>query len=202
MGIKNIKIIRSNDEIKNIKFDVAIAMNYCTTYLLELMLKGVPVVLYEESIYGDDGSKNILPDNIIERLSDFNQLKIIINDINSLNNILCSQDFYIKVIVNKKDISKFILELKVSLTKQIVHKSHNSSVEKIMEFIIKIDILSYFIRSLRKKNIIKFDDYLYFLSINNYYGQNLLKEILLKFLMIPYLFKNVRNKRLIKGCIW
>uniref|UniRef100_UPI0040477B9C hypothetical protein n=1 Tax=Polynucleobacter sp. TaxID=2029855 RepID=UPI0040477B9C len=202
IDIKNIKIVKSNDVIKNIKFDVGIAMNYCTTYLLELMLKRIPVVLYEESIYSTDGSKNILPDDIIKRLSDFIQLKILIDDINSLNNILSSQDFYIRAIVNKNDISKFISEIKLSLTKQTVPISRNSSVEKLMEFIMKIDIFSYFICSLRKNNIIKFDDYLYFIGINNYYGQSQLKVLLFKFLMIPFVFKSVRNKRLIKGSLW
>lgn len=198
--IKNIKIVRSNDEIKNIKFDVAIAMNYCTTYLLELMLKRVPVVLYEESVYRADGSKNILPSYIITRVCDFNQLKNIIDDNNFLNEILLSQDFYIKLIVNKKDISKLILEIKLIIKKIVLIKRDNSTIGKLLDFIIKINILNYFVHSSKKNKIIKFDDYIYINYI--FCSQNVLKKLLLKFLMIPFAFKNFRNKKIIKQNIW
>jgi hypothetical protein len=200
--IKNIKVVKSNDEIKNIKFDVAIAMNFCTTYLLELMLKRVPVALYEESIYSSDGSKNILPDYMIKRLSNFEQLKIIIDDIDMLNEILFSQDFYIKAIVNKKDISILISEIKLSLTMPITPLRLNSSFDKLMELTLKSNIFIHFIRSLRKNKKIKFDDYIYLNNINNYYGHISLRKIVLKFLMIPYARRSVRNKRLIKELIW
>lgn len=194
--IKNIKIVNSNYEIKNIKFDVAIAMNYCTTYMLELMLKNIPSVLYEESIYNTNGSKNILPNHIITRLNDFNQLKILIDDNNSLNEILSTQDFYIKTIVNKKDLSIFISDVKISLNKLTHHEFSDSNVGKLINIILKMDIFKYFVRSLKMKNIMKFDDYIYI----NYIlcNKNIIKKIILKFLMIPYIFRNLRNKRLVK----
>lgn len=194
LNISNIKIVRSNNDIKNIKFDLAIAMNYCTTYLLELMLKRTPVVLYEEAIYSTDGSKNILPDNIIKRVKEFNELRNLIDDINSLNHILLSQDYHIKSIINIKDISNLILDIKKSATKNNVRLKVNSSVDRLFVVIFKYNIFSFFIRSLRRSKI-KFDDYLYFINI---YQQGLIKKIIFKFLMIPYALRNTRNKKLIK----
>lgn len=194
LNISNIKIVRSNNDIKNIKFDLAIAMNYCTTYLLDLMLKRIPVVLYEEAIYSTDGSRNILPDNIIKRVKEFNELRDLIDDINTLNHILLSQDFHIKSIINIKDISNLILDIKKSAAKNNDRLKINSSLDRLFVVLFKFNILIFFIRSLRRSKI-KFDDYLYFINI---YQQGLIKKIVLKFLMIPYAFRNTRNKRLIK----
>lgn len=197
LDVKNIKIVRSNYDIKNIKFDLAIAMNYCTTYLLELMLKRIPVVLYEEAIYSTDGSKNILPDNIIKRVKDFNELKKFIDNINLLNLILLPQDFYVKSIINIRDISNFILDIKNSSIKNISTIKINTSVDKLFLILFKLNVLNYFIRSLTRSKI-KFDDYLYFINIDNIYGQRVLRKIAFKLLMIPYAFRNTRNKRLMK----